>query len=287
VKGDFKHKFVFYYTIIFYMLAVYKFLHGMWLFQVMPELFLNRFDGFTWLFMKTGVHQWLLHNTEGWVTFDALFYSIPLIYFLSHNVFKTGSVFFGVLMLLINWLYVQCYTLYPTNSIEAHIAWLLFPVAFIVSNAKTFRLLVEGLRYFFLFFVASAGIWKIVNGGLFNPAQMSGVLLFQHADLLSNSPGYWQTAMISWLIGHPHAGYTLYVVATVIELSFVAGFVTKKYDHLLVVLFILFLVFDQLVMRIPYYEVVPFLITLRIVAIDRFPLSYAAPQRSHNQSPVS
>jgi hypothetical protein len=259
----------------------------MWLFQVMPELFLNRFDAFTWIFMKTGIHQWLIHNPEGWMTFDTLFYSFPLIYFLSHNVFRTGSVLIAALMLIVNWVYVQCYTLYPTNSIEAHTAWLLFPVVFLVSNAKTFRLLVKGLRYFFLFFIASAGIWKIVNGGLFNTEQMSGVLLFQHADLLSNSTGYWQTVMIKWLIGHPQTGYALYVLATILEISFIVGFFTKRYDRLLIILFIVFLIFDQLVMRIPYYEVVPYLLTLRIGAMSRAPLSYAALQQSRTQSSAS
>jgi hypothetical protein len=276
-----------YYCIFFYLLAVYKLLNGMWMFQMMPKLFLNRFDGFTWVFMKTGIHQWLIDNPAGWGIFDTLFYSFPLIFFLGHNVFRTGSTLVAALMLVINWVYVQCYTLYPTNSIEAHTAWLLFPVAFLVSNPKTFRLLIEGLRYFFLFFFVSAGVWKIVNGGLFYPDQMSGVLLFQHADLLSSSPGYWQTGMIEWLIDHPQAGYLLYVLSAVMELLFLVGFFTKKYDKLLIIVFIIFLISDQLVMRIPYYEVLPYLITLRIAAMHRDPLSYAARPRNHIQSSAS
>lgn len=236
----------------------------MWMFQMMPRLFLTRFDGFTWLFMKTGIHQWLINNPEGWATFDTMFYALPLIFFISHNILKTGTVFIAALMLIVNWVYVQCYTLYPTNSIEAHTAWLLFPVAFLVTNKDTFRLLIEGLRYFFLFFFCSAGLWKIINGGLFNTNQMSGVLLYQHADMLSNSPGYWQTNMILWLIVHKTTSYVLYCLATIMELVFAIGFFTKKYDNFLIVAFLLFLVFDHLIMRIPYYEVLPYLITLRI-----------------------
>lgn len=236
------------------------------MFQVMPNIFLTRFDGFTWLFMRTGIHQWLANNPEGWGIFDAFFYAMPLMYFLSHNIFKTGSTIVAVLMLLVNWIYVQSYTLFPTTSIEAHTAWLLFPIVFLVSNPKTFRLLIEGLRYFFLFFFVSAGIWKIVNGGIFNTDQMSGVLLYQHADLLSSSPGYWQTEMIQWIIHHKTFGFILYVVATLLELTFIIGFFTKKYDTLLIVLFIVFLLADHLVMRIPYYELLPYLITLRILS---------------------
>jgi hypothetical protein len=241
----------------------------MWLFQLQPKVFLNRFDGFTWLFMKTGLHQWLIDNPAGWTISDMMFYSMPLIFFLSHNIYRTGATATAFIMLLINWTYVQCYTLYPSDSIEAHTAWLLFPVAFLASNAKTFRLLTEGLRYFFLFAIASAGIWKIVSGSIFNMQQMSGVLLYQHADLLSTSPGYWQADMIQWLIGHPSASYLLYLAATLLELVFIIGFFTKKYDRLLIIAFIVFLLFDHLVMRIPYYEWLPYLVLLRIGAIHQ------------------
>jgi hypothetical protein len=259
-------------------------LNGMWMFQMMPRLFLNRFDGFTWLFMKSGIHQWLIFNPEGWAVFDTMFYALPLIYFLSHNVFKTGSTFIAATMLVVNWVYVQCYTLYPTNSIEAHIAWLLFPIAFVASNPKTFRLLIEGLRYFFLFFFVSAGIWKIVNGAIFNTEQMSGVLLHQHADMLSNSPEFWQSHFILWIIDHKMIGYSLYLLATLLELIFVVGFFTKKYDNLLIVAFLVFLVFDHLVMRIPYYEVLPFLLTLRIDFIQRDLPSFAGQPQIRTQS---
>jgi len=259
----------------------------MWMFQMMPKLFLTRFDGFTWLFMRTGVHQWLVDNPQGWSLFDAMFYSMPLIYWLSHNVFRTGSTVVAALMLLVNWTYVQCYTLFPTNSIEAHTAWLLFPVVFLATQPKTFRLLMEGLRYFFLFFLVSAGLWKLYNGGFFNTDQMSGVLLYQHADLLSSSPGYWQTEMIQWLINHKAVGYILYIVATILELVFVVGFFTKKYDHLLIVGVFVFLVFDHLLMRIPYYEVLPYLITLRIAAILPNLHSSAVQQQTHIQNSAS
>lgn len=229
--------------------------------------------------MQTGLHQWLLNNKDGWLLFDTLFYSIPIIYFLAQNVLKTGSTIIAVCMLIINWMYVQCYTLYPTNSIEAHMAWLLFPIAFIALNPKTFSLLTEGLRYFFLFFFASAGLWKIFTGSVFNTEQMTGILIYQHADLLLTSPDDWQTNMIEWLIDHQAVGFILYLSATVLELAFIIGFFTRKYDHLLIFATILFLLFDQLIMRIPYYDILPFLITLRIATMHQdLPFHVAQPQ---------
>jgi len=241
---------------------IYKWLNGMFLYQMQPFLFLNRMDVFTWVFMQTHLHQWLLNNRPGEILMDALFYAMPLIYFIIYKWKIKFSTAVCLLMLAINWCYAECYTLYPTNSIEGHIAWLLFPVIFLADNEKTFRLLFEALRYFFLFYFFSAGIWKIVQGGLFNIQQMSGVLLFQHKEMLINSPEYWQSKLIRYLIDHYIFSYILYLLSALIELSFITGFFTKKYDRLLAAVFILFLIMDYFIMRIPYFEVLPFLITL-------------------------
>jgi len=212
--------------------------------------------------MQTGIHQWLLNNPGRWILFDTLFYFMPLLYlFIYKRVSKLASAV-AILMLLVNWFYVQCYTLYPSNSIEGHIAWLFFPIVFIPQDKKTFLLLFEGLRYFFLFFFVSAALWKLAQGGLFSISQMSGVLLYQHKELLTSSPGYWQSNFLLWLIQRPQLSYLLYLAATLLELSFVVGFFTKKYDRLLLVLLVVFLVMDHLSMRITYYEIAPLALTL-------------------------
>jgi hypothetical protein len=274
MKDQFKYKFTIYYCIFFYLLMIYKWINGMFLYQFEPTIFLNRFDGFTWVFMLTGIHQSVLNNETAWALFDSWFYAMPLMYLLVYRYAPKWSVIAAAWMLIVNWVYVQCYTLYPTNSIEAHMAWLLFPIAFLVNGPKTFRLLTEGLRYFFLYFFVSAALWKIVNGAVFNPEQMSGVLLYQHADLLSNSVGYWQTELINWLIQHKTFGFLLYVFATVLELFFITGFFTRRFDNWLMIAFIVFLLFDHLVMRIPYYELLPYLITLKLLKKTEFNPAY-------------
>jgi hypothetical protein len=165
-------------------------------------------------------------------------------------------------MLLVNWCYVQCHTLFSSISIEGDIAWLLFPVVFIPINKQNFLLIFEGLRYFFLFFLASAGVWKFIQGGIFSTSEMSGILLYQHTELLTSSPGYWYSNFFLFLIQHPLLSYFFYLAATAVELFFIVGFFTKKYDTLLFVLFIVFLVMDNVIMRIPYYEVFPLALTL-------------------------
>jgi hypothetical protein len=243
---------------------IYKWINGLLFYQIEPSFFYNRMDVFTWLFMQTKLPIFLLNNPAGWLCMDMLFYIMPCIYFLVFLLKPKTSTIVCLLMLLINWLYVQCYTLYPSNSIEGHIAWLLFPIVLLPQNEKTFALVWDGLRYFFLFFFCSAGIWKFVQQGIFNPQQMSGVLLYQHKQLISNSPGYWQTNLINYLIDHPTLGYALYLLTTIFELFFAIGFFTKKFDRVFIALFIIFLIADYFIMRIPYFEVLPLMLTLLI-----------------------
>ena len=240
---------------------LYKWYNDLLLYQIQPSFFYTRDDIFTWVFMQTGLHQWLLNNPSGWLIFDGLFYASPL-FLLAYTRYYPNQTFVAACaMLIINIVYVQCYTLYPSNSVEGHVAWLLFPLVFMASKEKTVFLLLEGLRYFFLFFFLSAGIWKIAQGGFFNSLQMTGILMEQHKEMRINSPNYWQTKLISYVIQHAKLGYFLYILTTLTELSFIIGFFTRKFDKILALLFLLFLLMDHLIMRITYYEILPFLLT--------------------------
>ncbi|WP_153800473.1 hypothetical protein [Foetidibacter luteolus] len=262
MNNRFRYKLLAWYCAIFYLLMLYKWANGMLLYQLQPAFFYTRQDLVTWLFMQTGLHKWLLNNPAGWLVADVLFYSMPLLVLAALRKSEKLCAAAAFMMLLVNWCYVQCYTLYPTNSVEGHVAWLLFPVLFMLRKPRGFALLFQGLRYFFLYLLVSAAVWKIAQGGIFNIRQMSGVLLYQHNQLINLSPGYWQSVLYLWLINHPAVSYLLYFAAFVCELCFVAGFFTRRFDRWLAIIFILFLVMDYLIMRIPYFEWLPFLLLL-------------------------
>jgi len=261
-SGHNRTRFTFLFILLFYILAAYKLWNGMWLFQMQPHFFNTRFDGTTWLIMQTGIHQWLLDNKPGWILFDALFYAMPLLYWLAYKYSMKWVPWVAIIMLLVNWIYVQCYTLYPTNSIEGHVGWLLYPFVLMTVRLKSFYFLMNAMRYFFLFFFASAALWKLRQGGAFNPEQMSGILLGQHKEYLVSAPDYWYTLFIYWLVRHQAVSYGLYLAGLLLELVFLVGFFTKKYDRTLLVLFIVFLIMDLFIMRIPYFEILPLALPL-------------------------
>ena len=233
----------------------------MFLYQLQPAFIYHRFDAFTWLFTLTGLPQHLRQNTTACMIADALYYATPALVFWASTQSKRWMNISAIAMLVINWCYLQCYPLYGITSIEGYTGWLLMPLLFVVRSPRLFDLLLQGGRYFFLFFFASAGIWKLVQGGLLYPDQMSGVLLYQHKELFTQQP-YGLHAKLLWEVTNSGWGYFLYLAATLAEMVFVIGFFTKRFDRWLIAIFLLFLVIDHWLMRIPYYETLPWLITL-------------------------
>jgi hypothetical protein len=258
-----RRNFIIIFMLLFYLLAAYKWWQGMWLYQFNPFFFRLKFDGISWIFMQTGLHIWLMKKLWVQLVFDAIFYGIPACYAVLYFLNKQKLLpIFALFWFIFNWIYVLAYTQFATNSIEAHTGWLLFPILFGAKSLRSFYLLMHGLRYFFIFFFFSAGVWKLVNGGAFEIGQMSGILLDQHATFLVSDPAHWHAHLLYWLIEMPVTGFLLYWVAIFIELSFGIGFFSRRFDKVLILFFILFLGFDYLVMRIPYFEVSPYLITL-------------------------
>ena len=262
MKRTFKQTILNYYCLIFYALLIFKWCNHMLLYQQQPIFIYDTFDVVSWLFMQTGIHQWML-QTKHFLFFDLLFYSAPLLlFFTAHKKPKLTSIA-AVYVLLVNWIYLQCYFLYPISSYTIFIVWLIFPSIFIARKHETFLLLFEGARYFFLYFFLSAGIWKIANGSIFNPDQLSAILLDQHKEMLTNSTDYWLSHFYQFIINHKHVFLILmYLTVTLMELSFIIGFFTKRFDGVLIIIYFVFLFADYFIMRIPYFETLPFVLTL-------------------------
>lgn len=252
-----------YYIIIFYILAVYNWVSGMFLYQLQPILFRTPFDGTSWLLMQTGIHQWLLNNQAGCLCFDIVFYLCPLAFWwLCEKKQIISSPLFCAFWLIFNWIYILCYVLFPSTSIEKFLPALLLPVLFATNRITSFYYFMHGMRYFFLFFFMSTGIWKLRTGAVFNIEQTSGILLLQHKEFLIASPRHWYSAFLYWLIRNPYISYFLYLTGTIVELTFLIGFFTKKYDKQLFFLLVIFFVANFILMRIPFFEILPLALPL-------------------------
>lgn len=233
-----------------------RYANGMLLTQIQPAFFVVPMDVTAWGLMYTGVHRLFMESRAACIIADSLLILLPVIYtVLAFNNKVKAKRICGWCILIFNFVYALCYVLYPSNSIEGHVGWMLFPVVLIFHDLVNFSFALHFIRYFLLFFFASAGIWKIRNGGVFNVQEMSGILELQHAPYLVTSPEAFFTRLYYWLMQHPVVGYLLYLSAAVIELSFIVGFFTLRFDRLLLVLVFIFLITDVLIMRIKYWEI--------------------------------
>jgi hypothetical protein len=163
---------------------------------------------------------------------------------------------------LINFIYAMMITSVSTLSIEGYVSWILLPLMFAFKSEVSFFYMLQTMRYFFLIIFSSAALWKIRAGGIFNIEQMSAILLKQHTSYLLAAPNDWFSRLLKFLISSTKVSWCLYMVATIAELFFVIGFFTKKYDRLLLIIFILFLIFDFFIMRINYMSWFIFTATL-------------------------
>lgn len=97
---------------------------------------------------------------------------------------------------------------------------------------------------------------------------MSAILLDQHKEMLAGAAGWWMQGVIGWLVAHATLGYLLYILVACMELLFFVGFFTRKYDKALVGIYLVFLLADHLIMRIPYYETLPFLLVFYLKEVN-------------------
>jgi uncharacterized membrane protein YphA (DoxX/SURF4 family) len=128
------------------------------------------------------------------------------------------------------------------------------PLVFCNKTDKGFYFTMHSFRIIFILIFFSAGLWKLRVGGVFNTDEMSGILLLQHKQILAANTDSFFAHTIQWLILHPAISYMLYLLGLMAELLFVIGFFTRRYDWLMNMAFIGFLLSDLLLMQINYFN---------------------------------
>jgi hypothetical protein len=274
-----RNKLMQWYAIGFTAIISYRWWHNMLLYQMDPQFFVNRMDMTTWLLMSTGLHKAFLQHRWLLGAMDVLLLLLPVSYFRLQQKGHRWQYALGWTILLFNFVYFQIYTLYPTTSIEGYIGLMAMPLLFTCRSNQRFFFTYHFLRFLFLYFFASAGFWKLKAGGFFNLEQMSATLLNHHAAYMVTSPDAWLTKLYTWLASNKTIAWGLYAAATVFELSFLIGFFTRRFDKILLILFVIFLCMDWLIMRIPYFEMGIMLLTLW--------WSHLLPEKTANDSPTN
>ncbi|HEY4112107.1 hypothetical protein, partial [Puia sp.] len=223
--------------------------------QVQPVLFNFNRDLTELAVIATGLPGWMIAHPGSFAVADVLAFLLPvplLFYSTRKGQFSRGL---GILFLLFLALYWLLADIFWQVHHEPFILYVLIPLAFITNREDRFYSILQGCRYYFLYVFVSAAVWKIARGAVFNGEEMSRILLVHHSDWLSGDPTSLISRVYAWLIDHPLVAQGLYLGGVVFEATFVLGLFTRRYDRLLMVLAIVFVLADWWVMRIPYWPI--------------------------------
>lgn len=261
-----RKKAAYFYIACFLLSYAWLFFNGLLLHQLKPLFFLNRLDVTLNLLFLTGIQKSVIHNQTFRLLLDVLYLLFPLLLLYSIN--RKIQPYIALLNSVFNLVYTLMLSTFSALSIEGFMGWILLPLLFVFKSERGFYYLLNTMRYIFLLIFFSTGLWKLRAGGVFNLEEMSGILVKQHAAYISQQPNDWFANFIHYLVVHYKTAYLLYLATVMVELSFVVGFFTKKFDKLLMVLFLLFVLFDFILMRINYFSWVAFLLCLWFAKYD-------------------
>ncbi len=233
--------------------------HGLLLHQLGPVFFHNRLDLTANMIGLTNLPNVVIDHRSLQVLFDGLFFLLPLLLCVSCVKGYRWQYFLAIVTAVFNLVYAVLLSSMSPSSIEGFTGWIMLPIVLIFRKEESFYYALQSMRYFFLLIFFSSALWKIRAGGIFNTEQMSAVLLEQHAAYLVAAPGDWFSRFISYLVVHKQLSYTIYLIATLCEFVFLVGFFTRKYDRLLMIVFLVFVTTDYFLMRINYFSWTAFL----------------------------
>jgi hypothetical protein len=253
-----RKSFAIYFYSFFIVFMVIRYFDELFLHQLISNPIRSpRVDLVVWITHFIGIPN-LISNQFVSLSFDFVLILLPII--ILYRVFKNKKINkLSALLCGLFGLYILLIYCFPTLSIRKYFGLVLIPIAFIFQSKKRYYYYLELMRYYILFVFTSASLWKILRGVAWDPRHMHLTLKAQHIDNFVNWPDHYITKLIASIIAHPSYCTTLFLLAVVSQLLFFTGFITKKYDKLLAILMLIFILSDYLVMRIEYWEFIVFL----------------------------
>ncbi len=230
--------------------------------QFQPVMLLHNHDLGELAVIATGLPRYMIsHPSTFWIA-DGWLWLVPLpVLFLFYR--KKRFYFFPGVLLPISWgLYLILQNIFTEQHPETYMGLLTMSCCFLAASQRFINLVLAGSRYLFLYIFASAALWKLARGSAFFPDEFSNILITQHADVLAGSQEVGNRGILFFLVNHPGWSYTLYLAAILLELTFLVGFFTYRFDSLLLLLSLVFFLADDWLMRIPFWSALVCGITL-------------------------
>jgi hypothetical protein len=250
------------YFIFFFGFVLFSYFNQRLFSQYLPSYFNFNRDLLELLVIATGVPKYLIVHPYLFLYMDILLILIPLVLILYILITKKKSFIFGLIFTAYLLFYLLLQNIFLQIHLESYVAYVALSLLFMFKSEIKLAAIIKFTRLLFLYVFVSAAMWKIFRGSIFYSDHMQNLLIGQHAAYLSNHCHFYLCDIYAFLIAHKNIAQCFYVLATILELSFVIGFFTKKFDLYLLALAILFFAADHVIMLIPYWQILISGITL-------------------------
>lgn len=206
-------------------------------------------DNIFWLYHALQIPQYILEHYHLSTLLDASWLLVCLGGLLSKERQWLGFLIFP---LIFN--YNIIYHSVATHH-EHKLVGLLFCIPLLsIKTHKNFVLIFAGLRYYAIFALFSAAVWKLWRGSAGVSYQMSEILKHQHLDYLISYPNSYFSLFIRYLIDHTYISAIFWYSGWIIEFIFIIGFFSRKWDKVLGILLLLFFFMDYWLMNLYFVE---------------------------------
>ncbi len=224
-----------------------------------PVLIRTDIDLTYWLLHWTGIVELISQHYWAGITFNFLLFGFTMsaIVWSSKRVLAIATTLLFVIYVIslnsfMNWHYHNIITL----------LFLLLP--FCTKSIKQFSIYFAGARYALLYVYASAAIWKLSRGSVFNSGQMQWLIEHNYVDRMAEkdfNPSFLEQLMIS-MLDHPVLMDALLIVGIAMEAVFIVGFFTRKFDVALMLIGIIFHLFTTILVDVSFIQLWIIFITL-------------------------
>ncbi len=239
---------IFYFLIIWVISWLFSLVSYAHIFQLQNPPFINvGIDNSFWGMHLLGIPQYLgSHRTMAFIT-EIILFLLPFSLLTKWR--NIGALLFLILFTIVT---ISQQSLSSTTT-KSGVSPLLMMIPF-VFNGRKFVLTREGIRYYLLMLFVGAGLFKFVNGGIFEIDQFSNIMTNQHRDLQILNPDHIAYTITEYFSSHWVMAQSLYVSAFLLQCSFIIGFFTKKMDQILYWFLIFFCLMSFFLMRIYNFD---------------------------------
>lgn len=230
-----------------WLVFLFRIINGTSFTKLSEPAFLAPFsDNTYWALFILGIPKAIGEHLYLALALEFLLLTMPLLALATHRSRWPVAVLFPVVALYI--VYVNSVAAFHQHDLIG-ILFLTFALLW-RNNQSLFPMLVAACRYYLCFIFVSAALWKLFRANLWQDGQFANLLKSQHASLFVYDPGHFMLDIYLWLIANPAVAQLFLYGAVVLQLAFLIGFVTYRFDRWLIALLIAFLVFNFALLNI-------------------------------------